>query len=142
VQDFDEESLAALIGIARSIKSRETTIAEAFPPPAGERPAAPAATKSKGAALDDLVDAAKGKSTPPPANDAGPLEPATVHAALAHVDDAWVPDTGLAIIAQWSPAERQIAYDWALAFAATPNDVEPPEQPEFTLLAREPGSDG
>lgn len=142
LEEMTPELLAALYGIGSSIKSNETSAEDAFPAPGAARAAA-GPRKSSGQALDDMVTEHQStkKSQPPPAND-GQLTAAQVHAALADVDDDWEPAHGLDLIKGWSPAEQRIAYDWALAFAATPDNEGPPEQPEFTLLAREPGSDG
>jgi len=141
LEAIEKEHLEVMIGWANAVKAGELSVAEIFDSPVGR--SAPGARKSSGQALNDLADEHQStkKSQPPPAND-GQLTAAQVHAALADVDDDWEPAHRLDIIKAWSPAEQRIAYDWALAFAATPENEGPPEQPEFTLLAREPGSDG
>jgi hypothetical protein len=142
LEDMTPELLAALYGIGSAIKARESSVDEAFPPPGAAKPAGP--RKSAGQALDDMVSehqSAK-KSQPPPANDDAQLTAAAVHDALSNADDDWEPANRIDIIKGWSPAEQRIAYDWAVAFSATPDNEGPPEQPEFTMIGREPGSDG
>jgi hypothetical protein len=138
---LESEHLEIMIGWANAVKAGELTIDEIFGVP-GER-AAGGPRKSSGQALDDMVGEHKAKkSQPPPANDDGRLTPEQVHAALSEADDDWEPADRIDIIKAWSPAEQRIAYDWAVAFCSTPENQGPPEQPEFTMIGREPGSDG
>jgi hypothetical protein len=136
VADITQELLAALIGIGQSLKRREITFEQAFPPVQAAPP-----PQSKATALDDMVSQAKKKSDPAPANDDSVLTAEKVHAALGDADEDWEPAERLVTIKGWSPAEQRIAYDWALAFVSTPENEPPPEQPEFTLLGRQMGDD-
>ncbi len=147
--ELDQEMLAILIGLGQQIKGREMTIDEAFPG-VGAAPAQRQQQRSRGAALDAMVDQHTGarKSEPPPANDAGgELTIEAVGNALAEADEAWEqasPALRATLIETWSPADRRRAHDWAVAFIDTPSDEPPPEQPEFTFLPqdREPGQEG
>lgn len=141
IEALTEEHCDVLSGLCTSLKSNMITMDEAFPVVQAVPPAAAQQPRSKGAALDALASAhQKPKSEPPPAD--AQLTPEAVHAALADVDEAWVPGHLLETVKQWSPAEQRIAYDWAVAFADTPQDEPPPEQPEFTVLPREMGQEG
>ena len=134
LEAMTREQLITLAGIGTAIKNGERTIEDAFPRPVQ-------AVTSKGSALDALTEQHKAKSEPPKESDTGMLTAAQVHATLADVDDAWVPERCRSIVESWSPAEQRIAYDWAVAFAATPDNEAPPEQPEFTLIERQMGED-
>lgn len=140
LEAIEQEHLEVMIGWANAMKAGELSVAEIFDSP--ERAAA-GPRKSSGQALDDMVaeHQATKKSQPPPAND-GYLTAPQVHAALAEADEEWEPAHLIKFVDGWSPAERRIAYDWAIAFVNTPANERPPEQPEFTMVPREAGSEG
>lgn len=150
IDEMTREHVEILIGLATSIKDNIMSIDEAFPQAQpGPRPVA------KSAALDDLTAQHGGngsKSNPPPANDApapaadgGALTDEKVIDALVDADESWStlsPAAGRAIVESWSAANKLAAYNWALAFVATPEDQPPPEQPEFTFVPADPERDG
>jgi hypothetical protein len=133
------EHLAVLIGFGSSIKAKETTFDECFPPPA---PVQAVPAQSKGAALDAMVDAAKQQaaaSTGPTAKVGGSTTDITaemVHRELAAADPPmWEPTERIEVIRAWSPAEQRIAYDWAVANNdPSIEDGQLPPRPEYTML--------
>lgn len=146
---FEPEHLELCIGWVNAIRDGETSLEEIFDLKPKQEPAT-GTPRSTGAAVEEMAakhKAAKAaKSDPPPANDAGELTIDKVRNALGTADEEWhrlSEATANAIIEAWSAEDRHRAHSWALAFSKTPDDLPPPEQPEFTLLerTRQPGED-
>jgi hypothetical protein len=119
--------------------------------PAQQQPAGGGQPRSTGSKVEEMAAKARAakaaKSEPPAANDTGELTIDKVRNMLGQVDEEWhrLSETvANAIIEAWSAVDRRRAHTWAVAFANTPNDLPPPEQPEFTLLerTRQPGEEG
>lgn len=147
---FGPEHLELCIGWANAIKDNETSIEEIFDLKPKQEPTT-GTPRSTGAKVEEMAaqhKAAKAaKSDPPPANDTpDPPSAAMVIDALSDADKSWAGLTtsaATAIVENWSWQERTAAFKWARAMAQTPDDLPPPEQPEFTVLerTRQPGED-
>jgi hypothetical protein len=145
IAEVTPEHLTVLIGIGTAIKSKDSTIDEAFPPPLAS---VPAASRGKGAALDAIVEATKAAATPAesaaPADDL-PLPVDTVLAELAKADpETWQPGEACrdVIANEWTPEQAREAFDWARVFndkSVADSDV--PPRPVFTVLSRMSGED-
>lgn len=140
VGDITLDHLATLIGLAQAIKSGDVSVEETFPAPLSAAPAAP--LRSKGAALDAMVDEHdKSKPKPAPAQPPAPSSE-QVFAELGAADEAWSDTAHERLVEDWTPEQRRAAFDWARAFNdPTVEDAAIPERPAHTILGRQPGED-
>jgi len=140
------EHVETLIGIMTSIKERDLTIEDAFPPLSQPAAAAAGQPRSKASAMDDLKNGGtRPKSTPPAANDSGPTDEQILQALGVADPDAWDDLALIVRVRAWTPDQKRLAYDWANANNdPTIPDEELPVRPDFTVLEaqREPGAEG